>query len=107
MRVIIERHGGFAGIAKCTTLDTETLSETDRAKVQSLIEEAGLFSPGELAGQIAGMPDRFRYSITVVADDGVSRTSQFGESELPRAVQELIELARENSGQTETQRREG
>lgn len=107
MRVIIERHGGFTGIARSTTLDTATLSETDSAKVQSLIEEAGFLSSRELTGQIAGMPDRFQYSITVVADDGVSRTSQFGESELPRAAQELIELAQENAGQTEAQSREG
>jgi hypothetical protein len=100
MRVIIERHGGFTGIVKSTVLDTSTLPETGRTKVQSLIEEAGFFSSEELTGQIAGKPDRFQYSITVVADDGMPRTAQYGESGLPSAVRELIELARENAGQT-------
>lgn len=95
MRVTIERHGGFTGISKSTVLDTAMLSQTDRAKVQSLIEEAGSFSSGELTGQSPGKPDRFQYAVTVIADDGASQTFQFDESELPHWVRGLIELARE------------
>lgn len=103
MRVIIERHGGFAGIAKATTLDTATLSQTDRAKMQSLIEETGCSSPRELSDQPPGKPDRFQYTITIIADDGASQTCQFDEEGLPHGVRGLIDLARQKAGQSGAQ----
>lgn len=99
MRVTIEREGGFTGITTSTMLDTATLSQAASAKVRSLIEEAGFFKPGALPGQAPGknlsQPDRFRYTLTAVADDGSAQTLQFDESQLPVGVRGLIELARE------------
>jgi hypothetical protein len=99
MYVTIERDGGFTGITKLAVLNTATLSRADSAKVQALVEDAGLLKPGALVGPAPGkdlsQPDRFRYTVTVVADDGTAQTLGFDESRLPVGVRELVELARE------------
>jgi hypothetical protein len=52
-----------------------------------------------LAGQAPGnnlsQADRFRYTVTAVADDGSAQTLRFDEPQLPVGVRGLIELARE------------
>jgi hypothetical protein len=64
MRIQVSRTGGFAGIARSREIDTE--GRADAAAWRALAEEA-LGSAGDASGDAppTGVPDGFRYAITV------------------------------------------
>ncbi|MFE2289950.1 protealysin inhibitor emfourin [Streptomyces sp. NPDC059452] len=61
MRIQVTRTGGFAGISRTQAIDTE--GRQDAAEWESLAEKVLATTPD--APQPSGVPDGFRYRITV------------------------------------------
>jgi len=80
MRISVSRTGGFAGIARHGEVDTE--GRPDAAEWQTLAEAALAAGRGSPP---AGVPDGFRYRITV--DD---RTVHCADPQLSEAQRTLI-----------------
>ncbi|MDZ7966795.1 MAG: hypothetical protein RM368_17760 [Nostoc sp. DedSLP03] len=90
MRVSFERTGGFAGITKKTTVDTDTLPPHEAATLPQLVEVADLFRLPELITSPNPQSDRFQYKLTV-EDNGKQHTVTVSESALPGTLRPLIE----------------
>jgi hypothetical protein len=89
VRVSVVRGGGFGGLIRSSTADTERLSPRDGEKLAALVEQAGLSGartppePGEPG------PDRFTYAVTV-EDKGQTWRATYSERSLPGEVRNLI-----------------
>ncbi|MEV7525801.1 protealysin inhibitor emfourin [Streptomyces sp. NPDC091371] len=81
MRIRVIKSGGFAGITYKAEL--ETSGRPDAAELERLATEV-LAQSG--TGPPAGVPDGFRYSVTV--DD---RTVEFADPDISDAQEELVE----------------
>ena len=90
MRVSFERTGGFAGISKKTTVDTDTLPPNEAATLPQLVEVADLFRLPELITSPNQESDRFQYKLTV-EDNGKQHTVTVSEAALPGTLRPLIE----------------
>jgi len=65
MRISLERSGGFAGIKKKATVDSESLSPEESAELNKLIDGAGVFDmPVAPDGPPRGA-DQFQYNLTL------------------------------------------
>lgn len=89
MRVSVVRGGGFAGLVRTTTADTDQLSPRDREKLALLVRQAGLLEAPPVASAEEPEPDRFTYAVTV-QDQGQERKARFSERSLPGEVRNLI-----------------
>ncbi|BBD58418.1 hypothetical protein NIES2109_11930 [Nostoc sp. HK-01] len=90
MRITFERTGGFAGITKKTTLDTNTLPAKEAKELPLLVQAADLF---HLPAQIPSpnpQSDRFQYRLTV-EDNDKQHTVIVSEAALPGTLRPLIE----------------
>jgi hypothetical protein len=76
MKIYFEQYGGYAGIARKITVDTDLPAfSNDNAKVRSLIEKSNFFElPAKSDMPPKGAADYFSYNITVVSDDGKTHT---------------------------------
>ncbi|MEH2119416.1 hypothetical protein PQG02_22270 [Nostoc sp. UHCC 0926] len=90
MRISFERTGGFAGITKKTTVDTDTLPPNEAATLSCLVEAADLFRLPEQITSPNPQSDRFQYKLTV-EDNGKQHTVTVSESALPGTLRPLIE----------------
>ncbi|MEH2288658.1 protealysin inhibitor emfourin [Nostoc sp.] len=90
MRISFERTGGFAGITKKTTVDTDTLPPNEASTLPRLVEAADLFRLPELITSPTPQSDRFQYKLTV-EDNGKQHTVTVSESALPGTLRPLIE----------------
>jgi hypothetical protein len=90
MRISFERTGGFAGITKKTTVDTDTLLPNEASTLLRLVEAADLFRLPELITSPNLQSDRFQYKLTV-EDHGKQHTVTVSESALPGTLRPLIE----------------
>ena len=89
MRVSVVRGGGFGGLVRTTTADTERLSAGDRRQLAALVRQAGLFDAPKAPSPEEPEPDRFTYAVTV-EDDGRRRKIGYSERSLPEGVRNLI-----------------
>ena len=89
MRVSVVRGGGFGGLVRTTTADTERLSPGDRQQLAMLVRQAGLFDAPTAPSPEEPEPDRFTYAVTV-EDDGQRRKIGYSEQSLPEGVRNLI-----------------
>jgi hypothetical protein len=90
MRISFERTGGFAGISKKTTVDTDTLPGNEAATLPRLVEVADFFRlPEQIISSNPGS-DRFQYKLTV-EDNGKQHTVTVSEAALPGTLRPLIE----------------
>ena len=89
MRVSVTRSGGFAGITRTTTADTNRLAPSDQQQLLALVRQAGLAGAAASQSQAAPQPDRFSYTVTV-DDQGRKRSADFSEQSLPEEVRTLI-----------------
>ncbi|MBD2593089.1 hypothetical protein BCD64_01890 [Nostoc sp. MBR 210] len=90
MRITFERTGGFAGITKKTTLDTNNLPPKEAKELPLLVQAADLF---RLPAQIPSpnpQSDRFQYRLTV-EDNDKQHTVIVSEAALPGTLRPLIE----------------
>ncbi|WP_327383564.1 MULTISPECIES: protealysin inhibitor emfourin [unclassified Streptomyces] len=81
MRIRVTRSGGFAGFP--ATAELETTGRPDAAELERLAT-AVLAQAGP--GPAAGVPDGYRYSVTV--DD---RTVEFADPKISEEQEELVE----------------
>ncbi|MCC5627353.1 hypothetical protein LC613_03910 [Nostoc sphaeroides CHAB 2801] len=90
MRVSFERTGGFAGISKKTTVDTDTLPPNEASTLARLVEVADLFRLPEHITSPNQESDRFQYKLTV-EDKSKQHTVTVSEAALPGTLRPLIE----------------
>ncbi|MEH1966890.1 protealysin inhibitor emfourin [Nostoc sp.] len=90
MRISLERTGGFAGITKKTTVDTDTLPPNEASTLPRLVEAADLFRLPEQITSSNPQSDRFQYKLTV-EDNGKQHTVTVSEAALPGTLRPLIE----------------
>jgi hypothetical protein len=91
MRILFERTGGFAGISRVKTVDTEENISTEEAKqLPQLVEAANFFNlPTNIAAP-TNVRDRFQYKLTV-EDKGRKHSVTVSEAALPGTLRPLIE----------------
>jgi subtilisin family serine protease len=106
VRVSVVRGGGFGGLVRTTTADTDHLSPQDREELAVLVRQAGLLeassataAPATSAEEPA--PDRFTYAVTV-QDHGQEHKARFSERSLPGEVRNLISWVGKVSGHEES-----
>jgi hypothetical protein len=89
VRVSVVRGGGFGGLIRTITADTDRLSPGDREKLAGLVRQAGLLDASTATIPEEPAPDRFTYMVTV-EDESQKRTARFSERSLPQKVRDLI-----------------
>jgi hypothetical protein len=87
VRVQVTRRGGIAGIALGATIDTAELPPDDAARAESALRDL----PWGRPPPEPGLPDRFRYELTI-AEEGDDRSTVLGEHELPAGLRPLLDL---------------
>jgi hypothetical protein len=87
MRISFERTGGVAGVRLACTLDTTALAPAEAARLEHLVDRAGLAAlpPAALPPAAPPEPDRFEYRLEV---DG--RAFSFGERQVRAALRPLL-----------------
>ena len=90
-RIELVRSGGFAGLSLRCTVDTGADPAVD-ADAAWYAEQLAALDLDSLAARPAGapQPDRYRYALSVHDDDG-SHDLEFGETELPTALNPLVD----------------
>jgi hypothetical protein len=90
MQIHFERTGGFAGLRKAVSLDTESLPPEGGKKLQEMIDAAGFFDlPTKFPVPKKGA-DYFQYSITVELE-GKKHTVQVADPFVPDNLRPLIQ----------------
>jgi hypothetical protein len=90
MHIHFERTGGFAGMRKAVSLDSESLSPEEGEKLQKMIDAAGFFDlPAKFPAPKKGA-DYFQYLITVELE-GKKHTVQVTETAVPDNLRPLIQ----------------
>lgn len=100
MRVSVVRGGGFGGLVRTTTADTDRLSPRDRQELAALVRLAGLSDAPAAPNPEESEPDRFTYTVTV-EDEKHRRKARFSERSLPEEVRNLISWVGAVSGREE------
>ncbi|MDJ0798831.1 MAG: hypothetical protein QNJ51_18765 [Calothrix sp. MO_167.B12] len=91
MRISWERTGGFAGISKHKTLDTNSLTAESSQQLLTLIEAVDFFNlPSHITTESI-YPDSFEYILTV-EDEGKQHSVIIAETALTGNLRTLIEL---------------
>ncbi len=90
MRVSLERSGGFAGLSKTTTVETDNLSPSEASQLPRLLEAANFYNLPEQITASPTQPDRFQYTVTVEDEDQI-HTVTVSEAALPGTLRPLIE----------------
>jgi hypothetical protein len=89
VRVSVVRGGGFSGLIRTITADTDRLSPRDRQELAVLVRQAGLSGAPAAPNPEEPEPDRFTYTVTV-EDEERRRKARFSERSLPEEVRSLI-----------------
>ncbi len=89
MRVSLIRSGGFSGIRRSATLDTEDLDPKRAQRLRSLAEQADLARTAEPTIRVAA--DRFRFTLTI-EEGSRSETVTYPEDRIPDNVRPLVDL---------------
>ncbi len=96
MKVSFSQTGGFAGLRREATLDSEQLSAEDNRALHDLVQQAGFFElPPKLAPPQPGA-DRLQYNITVEANDR-RHTVEVSDEAVPAQLQPLLEHLKANA----------
>ncbi|MDJ0619225.1 MAG: hypothetical protein QNJ63_21205 [Calothrix sp. MO_192.B10] len=91
MRISWERTGGFAGISKHKSLDTDSLTAEENQQLLTLVEAVDFFNlPPHITTENI-YPDRFEYILTV-EDKGKQHSVIIAETALTGNLRTLIEL---------------
>jgi hypothetical protein len=101
MRVSVVRGGGFGGLVRVVTVDSDRLPPEDAQELKALVRGAHL--PDQLGGrsQEDAQADRFIYEVTA-EDEGRVRRVRFLEQSLPPEVRALITWVTSVEGRAET-----
>ncbi len=90
MRISLERTGGFAGISKRVTVDTNNLAPEEAKQLPCLLETADFFNLPATITTPSKERDRFQYTLTV-EDSDRQHTVTVSEAALPATLRSLIE----------------
>jgi hypothetical protein len=77
-RLTLERSGGFAGLIRTYTVDTDELDPARSADYLSLLADLDLVRLAEQSRSAAGQPDQFQYDLRLELD-GRPQQLRFGE----------------------------
>jgi len=88
VQIKVARSGGFAGLKREATVDTECVSVDQRERLERLVAEAQFFDLPERAA--SGVADAIRYRVRVECDGHVREVATDDQS----GPEPLIELAR-------------
>jgi hypothetical protein len=99
MKIHYERSGGFAGLIKKATIDTDQLPSQSASEIHKLVQKVD-FKSFKNKGDHPQNPDAFNYQITIENQNAKS-TANFNESEisLNPGVAELIDKLKDYSDQ--------
>ena len=91
-RIELVRSGGFAGLSLRSAVDTASDPSVD-ADAPWYAEQLATLDLPALAAEPAGepQPDRYRYALSVVDDDGGVHDLEFGETAVPEALHPLLD----------------
>jgi hypothetical protein len=101
MRVTVVRGGGFGGLVRVVTVDSDRLPPEDAQELEALVLGAHLLDHPGGRSQEDAQPDRFIYEVTA-EDEGRVRRVRFLEQSLPPEVRALITWVASVEGRTET-----
>lgn len=89
MRVSLVRSGGFSGIRRSATLDTNDLDPRRAQRLRKLADQADLARAAEPTIRVAA--DRFRFTLTI--EEGArSETVTYPEDRIPENVRPLVDM---------------
>jgi len=94
VKISFERSGGVTGVRLEMTIESQSLSPTDRHELERLVETSGLRSAA--ASPSAAAPDRFQYRVTAE----LGRTTvelRVSEPDVPKAVRPLLDWLTERA----------
>jgi hypothetical protein len=89
LKLTITRGGGLAGLTRQTEVASDALPPGEAAKLQELVDGAGLLDDAAPRDAPPAHPDEMSYEVTV-EDGGRTRTQRFSEQTLPESVRSLI-----------------
>ena len=72
MRIQVERSGGFAGLSRRVSVDTEKLAPEEAREIEARVRALDLDSAGRAAASGEALPDAFQYDV-VIEDGSVRR----------------------------------
>ncbi len=90
MLIRLERTGGFAGLRRTVTIDTDTLPSEESRKLQEMVEAAGFFNLPEKFPLPTRGADYFIYRL-IVEKDGKKHTVEVSEPSVPAELRPLIQ----------------
>ena len=97
MLIRFERSGGFAGMRKAVTLDTESLPLEEAGKLHELVNTADFFNlPAKFPPPKRGA-DYFQYRLTVEIE-GKKHTVEVSEPAVPEMLRPLFQLIQSMQG---------
>ncbi len=89
MLIQFERTGGFAGMRKKFTVDTDSLPPEEATRLHKMIETAGFFNlPSKSKGPSRGA-DQFQYRL-IVETEKKKHTVELGEASVPATLRPLL-----------------
>ncbi len=91
-RIELVRSGGFAGMSLRAAVDTAADPTLD-SEAGWYAEQLAVLDLPALAAAAPGepQPDRYRYALSVRADDGVTHDLEFGETAVPPELHPLLD----------------
>ena len=89
VRVEVNRSGGFAGVTRSASADTDSLDASQAAELRRLVGASSAGAPAAARQAPAGGADRFQFEITVERGGQTDRVVR-GEPDLSPAEQDLV-----------------
>jgi hypothetical protein len=88
MKVVFERSGGFTGISRKVSIDSNSSSPDVNVKLRQLVESSRFFDmPGRIG--TSGRPDGFQYDI-FVEDEKKAHRVILHEASIPDELKPLV-----------------
>ena len=84
-----ERSGGFTGASSRIEIKSKDLDSGEAEALQELIDRSGFFEAFAYRGEFLGMPDQFRYQITI-EHMGKKRTLELSDGNMPDLIRPLV-----------------
>ena len=90
MRIYFQQMGGFAGLRRSVTLESQDLDEAEMQVLLAEIEQANFFDLPDRLESLMGEVDRFEYHITVAWQEQ-EHSVVVSESVIPDSLRPLVE----------------
>jgi hypothetical protein len=100
MKICLVRSGGFSGMRREVTIDTETLDAASAEEIHGALEaaeRAGLFRQSSVR-QTSEHRDRFHYRLTIEDGSGNKREARFSEESASRSASLVVEAVWKAAG---------